>query len=389
MPPSNDFQQFERKNQLITATMHAVVEHGFSNLTLAKIASIAGMTAASVNFHFKNKDALLLATLQSVADEYQQHLEAALKTAGDDPLDRLLALCDATLDEKITAQTKMAVWYAFSLEARTRSDYEEICGARDRFYYTTIEQCCQALVARSEYPTRNATAMGYALAGLVDHLWQDFLAEQASTADAKQTVHQFVEAMFPNEFGVKPQPIAINQTGLVLAEDYDARGTLCVDVGGIPVWLANNENPIKAVCGETGLRLAVPGTRGDAKCPMHDARCLSTLDISVTRYGELIAIGAIDLEPLSSLQGWQLVDSAQCEHNLLAADIQIIERQGLRVQEFGDAVAVVEDDAAVIIQYTQAANDQYARKLFSTRTLTKRIQRVVAASNQLAHCNRS
>ncbi|MBT6781190.1 MAG: transcriptional regulator, partial [Porticoccaceae bacterium] len=40
----------ERRNLLIDATITAIAEFGLSKLTLAKISSIAGLTAGTVNF---------------------------------------------------------------------------------------------------------------------------------------------------------------------------------------------------------------------------------------------------------------------------------------------------------------------------------------------------
>ena len=56
---------------LINATVTAIAQHGLS-LTSAKIAGIAGHTAASINFHFGSKEALLLATLREVSEEFAE-----------------------------------------------------------------------------------------------------------------------------------------------------------------------------------------------------------------------------------------------------------------------------------------------------------------------------
>ena len=60
------------KLDLIQATVTAIAQHGLSGLTSAKIAGIAGHTAASVNFHFGGKEALLLSTLREVSEEFAE-----------------------------------------------------------------------------------------------------------------------------------------------------------------------------------------------------------------------------------------------------------------------------------------------------------------------------
>jgi phenylpropionate dioxygenase-like ring-hydroxylating dioxygenase large terminal subunit/AcrR family transcriptional regulator len=170
--------QSERRRQLIDATVTAIAEHGLSSLTLARVAALAGMTAGSVNFHFSTKEALLLATLRQVAEEFASAIERALETAGEDPGERLLALVDASLDPNLTEARKIAVWYAFMAESRARADYQKICGERDDAYYATIHGLCDALVRGSARPGDiSAEALAYGLGGLIDGLWQEILFE--------------------------------------------------------------------------------------------------------------------------------------------------------------------------------------------------------------------
>ena len=64
LEPGIDSRPTGSKLDLIQATVAAISRHGLSELTSAKIAGIAGHTAASINFHFGSKEALLLATLR-------------------------------------------------------------------------------------------------------------------------------------------------------------------------------------------------------------------------------------------------------------------------------------------------------------------------------------
>ncbi|MBP8927008.1 MAG: TetR family transcriptional regulator, partial [Pseudomonadales bacterium] len=74
--------QQERKRALIDATMTSIARQGFSNLTLSRIAGHAGLTAGIVNFYFNSKEALLLETLKSVAEEFDHTVYSALDRAG-------------------------------------------------------------------------------------------------------------------------------------------------------------------------------------------------------------------------------------------------------------------------------------------------------------------
>lgn len=74
--------------------MAAIAEHGLSNLTSAKIAGFAGHTAASVNFHFGGKEALLLATLCEVSEEFAEVMANVQAEAGGDELQWLLGIVE-------------------------------------------------------------------------------------------------------------------------------------------------------------------------------------------------------------------------------------------------------------------------------------------------------
>lgn len=142
--------QFERRRALIDATMTAIAERGFSNLTLAHIAGIAGLSAGIVNFYFSTKEALLLETLKCVAEEFESAVNAAVEAAGNDAAAQLQAILLASLAPAITEPRKVAVWYAFSAEAGARQDYQAICGQRDQTYYARIQLLCDAIVRKGE-----------------------------------------------------------------------------------------------------------------------------------------------------------------------------------------------------------------------------------------------
>jgi phenylpropionate dioxygenase-like ring-hydroxylating dioxygenase large terminal subunit/AcrR family transcriptional regulator len=164
------------KRDLIDATVTAISLHGLSGLTSARIAGMAGHTAASINFHFGSKEALLLATLRAVSEEFAQVMEARLAAAGDDPLHGLLAIVEASLSPQLSDARKVAVWYAFLAESGARADYQHICGDRDTSYNQSVSRLCREIIEAHPGPHRpdqGAVALG--LVGLIDQLWQSIL----------------------------------------------------------------------------------------------------------------------------------------------------------------------------------------------------------------------
>ena len=202
--------QQERRRLLIDATMSAISEHGLSKLTLAKIAGVAGLSAGSVNFHFSSKEALLLATLTYLAEEFEQRIDQALHTAEPHPAQRLTALFEASLDPDITEPRKMAVWYAFASEARARDDYQRICGAQDKKIFDITLQLCDELIrlgGKQDY--MNARAMANSVQGLIDEIWQEILyaGDDYDREDARFISLSFLASVFPWAFSTPPGPI--------------------------------------------------------------------------------------------------------------------------------------------------------------------------------------
>ncbi len=192
--------QTERRRMLLEATMSAIHEYGLSNLTLAKIGSEAGLSAGSVNFHFDSKQALLLATLTQISEEFEQRIQHAVANAGDDPAARLLALIDASVDPEITEPRKTAVWFAFASEARSREDYQRICGARERkIFQLTHGLCIDVIREGGKLKQMDPRAMANAIQGLIDEIWEEILYQghDFDRRDARHVYLSFLASVFP------------------------------------------------------------------------------------------------------------------------------------------------------------------------------------------------
>jgi phenylpropionate dioxygenase-like ring-hydroxylating dioxygenase large terminal subunit/AcrR family transcriptional regulator len=171
-------RQTGSKLDLIQATVAAISQHGLSELTSAKIASLAGHTAASINFHFGSKEALLLATLREVSEEFAAAMARVTEEAGGDDLRALLGVVDATLGRGLSDTHKIAVWYAFLSESKARGDYQRICGERDAAWSRMVIDLCKRLItARNDGKWPDAEAVAQGLMGLIDQEWQGILFE--------------------------------------------------------------------------------------------------------------------------------------------------------------------------------------------------------------------
>jgi len=197
---TSDLRPTGSKLDLIRATVAAISRHGLSELTSAKIASAAGHTAASINFHFGSKEALLLATLREVSEEFAEVMASVLAEAGEDPLTCLLGIVDASLSRRLSESQKIAVWYAFLAESNARANYQRICGDRDESYSNTVTSLCKQLIAAravERWPDAEAVSLG--LTGLIDQLWQGilFAGDDFDRDAAKRQCRAYLCSVFP------------------------------------------------------------------------------------------------------------------------------------------------------------------------------------------------
>lgn len=200
MPTPNQAIQQERRKLLIDATITAIAEFGLSKLTLAKISSIAGLTAGTVNFHFDSKESLLLETLNFVSEEFDQSIAQALKQGGAKPSKCLAAIINASLDPEITEHRKMAVMHAFDSESQAREDYQRICGARDRKNFKIILNLCEQIIRQENKESEvNARAAANAITGLSNEIRKEILfeGEKYDREDARQVFMGFLASIFP------------------------------------------------------------------------------------------------------------------------------------------------------------------------------------------------
>jgi len=204
-----------RRRQLIRSTIDEIARRGFSETTLANVADGAGLSRGLVNFHFRSKEALLEETLRSLRDEYRAVWMRALERAGPSPAERLEALALADFDPRVCNRKKIAVWYAFFGEAKSRPTYMSICAAKDEEHFRAMVDLCRAVLAEGGEPPRDARVVAAGLSALSDGCWLDILLSprDADREAGRCICLEFLHGMFPGHF-----PAAAARTGAAGAE---------------------------------------------------------------------------------------------------------------------------------------------------------------------------
>lgn len=187
-----------RKRQLIEATMDCIDKLGISQTTLAKIAEHAGLSQGIVIFHFQSKEALLEQTLRFLSEEYRSNWQNALDSAGEDPVQKLRVMINASFDPAVCTRKKISIWYAFWGESRSRPKYMELCGRNDQAFSLTLENICQSLEL-SGLAKLDAKTATLSIEGMIDGLWQNFLLVPGGIKrdHSRNAVFDLVKVIYP------------------------------------------------------------------------------------------------------------------------------------------------------------------------------------------------
>ena len=203
-----------RRRELIEATINSIARHGLSKITIAKVAKIAGLSTGIVNFYFHSKQALLLATLETVDREFELRQEEALERAGEDPVQLLEAMIEVDFDPDVCDPRRIAVWAAFWGEATGRADYLRVCGDRSAAMEQKIVKLFEKIASGGNYPHLDHAALGRAFYHLLSSLPETMLQDDApfDFEAAKATLRGFLSSIFPAEFSAfGPHPRVLKE----------------------------------------------------------------------------------------------------------------------------------------------------------------------------------
>lgn len=192
----------KRRSQLIDATMKCIARRGIGGTTLSDVATEVGLSQGIVNLHFESKDNLLKETLETLAGEYRSQFERALSRASESPATGLQALMELDLSPGICQPAKLAVWFAFWGEVKSRPTYRKICDEIDSYYDRVVERLCAEIIAEGGYDHITAGQAATALTAMTNGLWLSCLIspQEWSRHAALDAIMSYLANVFPNHF---------------------------------------------------------------------------------------------------------------------------------------------------------------------------------------------
>lgn len=201
--PTNRVERREEtRRQLIAATVDSIATKGFAETTLAKVSKLAGVSRGLVNFHFVSKEKLLNETLEQLEEEYAESWKKALEEADKDPVSQLVALIESDFHPRVCTRKKVAVWYAFLGEARSRPTYTTVCQSWDRRFSEVMQRCCKDVAEYGGYTDIDYRIVARGLGALIDSLWRDLMLspKDFSRDNSKTICFRYLANVFPRHF---------------------------------------------------------------------------------------------------------------------------------------------------------------------------------------------
>ncbi len=191
-----------RRKQLIEATIKCIADKGLSGTTMADVTQQAGLSLGIVNLHFQSKEKLLIETMRYISDEYTNGLTKIFNDQSLDTEQKILAHINFDFSRKITDRNKLAVWFAFWGETKSRPTYLSICASYIGEIAKNLTELFALLKQQGDYEQVDPELVCTCYTALCDGLWLDLLVtpKGLSPSQAQDVAMHYLATQFPNHF---------------------------------------------------------------------------------------------------------------------------------------------------------------------------------------------
>jgi TetR/AcrR family transcriptional repressor of bet genes len=202
--------------RLIDACISALHIYGPSRTTVEKVVALADLSPGIVRFYFDSKAAMLVASLEYLAAEFEERVMVPVAKLKDSPVEALRLLVDLYLDADIASPRKVSVWYAFWGEASSRQEYYEICGKKDEEFALLVRELIERMIVASGANHLDADGVALGLIGVLEVLWQGFAFQSEANIDRADAVRRslkYLHSVFPGHFSAAARSVPAARRG--------------------------------------------------------------------------------------------------------------------------------------------------------------------------------
>ncbi|MEE4011108.1 transcriptional regulator BetI [Roseibium sp. FZY0029] len=155
----------ERRRSLIDATVDAIHERGYSDVTMAQIAKRAGVSGGLVHHYFGSKDQLLAATMRHLLTELGRAIRESLEKA-ETPRERISAIIAGNFAVDQFQPAVIAAWLAFYVQSRTTDSNSRLLNIYAARLASNLTHNLRAFMPQDE-----ARRIAEGTASMIDGVW--------------------------------------------------------------------------------------------------------------------------------------------------------------------------------------------------------------------------
>lgn len=198
-------QNGDLRRLILDTTRHLLVQEGYQNLSMRKIARSIDYSATSIYLHFDSKDALLHALIDEGMMQLYEQLKATAAQHPEDPIERLEALCRQFITFGLENPEYYEIMFLLHPERMERYPAEKYRRARRNLdvIAATLSAGVERGVFEVEDPRVSASTIWASLHGAVSLM----LAERI---DVRIEGEAFIESMIQQAIQgfIRPEPQA-------------------------------------------------------------------------------------------------------------------------------------------------------------------------------------
>ncbi|TPE50441.1 choline-binding transcriptional repressor BetI [Amaricoccus solimangrovi] len=153
-----------RRRALIGAALREISDRGTLDVTVAQIASRAGVSSALAHHYFGGKEDLILATMRHLLAEFADGVRERLRQAAT-PRERLSAIIAGSFGEDQFHQATITAWLTFYAKALSSPGAARLLAIYQRRLHTNLRHALRGLVPAADVD-RVAEAMGALIDGV-------------------------------------------------------------------------------------------------------------------------------------------------------------------------------------------------------------------------------
>lgn len=202
-PAPERASRVRQRQRLIDACISALHLHGPSRTTVEKVVALADMSPGIVRFYFESKAAMLVASLEFLASEFEQRVLVPVAALKHTPVRALELLVELYFDPDIASPRKVSVWYSFWGEASSRQEYLEICGKKDEEFAVVVHDLVARLIKTRGESYLDADGVSLGLIGVLEVLWQGIAFQSEADINRSVAIERalaYLRSVFPGEF---------------------------------------------------------------------------------------------------------------------------------------------------------------------------------------------